>query len=45
MRQLMLYYREAIRSNNARTAAGIVAANLGFNGGTEASRTVRELLA
>jgi hypothetical protein len=43
MRQIELYYREAIHSGNAAQAAAIVAANLGFTGGKEARRAVAAL--
>jgi hypothetical protein len=42
-RQLALYYREAIRHENEAQAAAIVAANLGFIGGKEATRVINKL--
>jgi hypothetical protein len=44
LRQLVLYYRECLRIDNARTAAGIVSANLGFTGGQTAQQAVDRLL-
>ncbi|MDR2365188.1 MAG: hypothetical protein LBD68_04940 [Zoogloeaceae bacterium] len=43
-RQIMLFYREAIRHENAEQAGRILAANLGFSGGKAAQRAVKELL-
>jgi hypothetical protein len=42
-RQIGLYYKEAVRHENAAQAASIVAANLGFAGGKDATRVIREL--
>jgi hypothetical protein len=43
MRQIDLYYREALRHENEAQARAIVAANLGFAGGPAARKTVHEL--
>jgi hypothetical protein len=43
MRQITLFYREALRHENERQARAIVATNLGLAGGKEAKRTVEQL--
>jgi hypothetical protein len=43
LRQLMLYYGECLQNDNARLAAGIMAVNLGFAGGKEATRAIKGL--
>jgi hypothetical protein len=43
LRQIELYYREALRHENAVQAGTIVATNLGFAGGKEAKRAVERL--
>ena len=44
LRQLMLYYREAVAAEGRDQAAAIIAANLGFAGGKEAKKAVERLL-
>ena len=43
-RQLMLFFKEAIRHENEAQAGAILAANLGFAGGKETQRAVKALL-
>jgi hypothetical protein len=43
MRQLLLYYQETVHADNARTATGIISANLGFAGGKAAKDVLNKL--
>lgn len=44
LRQLMLFFREAVQHENESQAGAILAANLGFAGGKEALKAVKSLL-
>ncbi|MDR1850241.1 MAG: hypothetical protein LBQ75_09385 [Zoogloeaceae bacterium] len=43
LRQLLLYHAECVRHENARQAAGIISANLGFAGGKAAKAALAKL--
>jgi hypothetical protein len=43
LRQIELYYREALAHEAERQAGNIIAANLGFTGGKEAKKAVDAL--
>jgi len=43
MRQIVLYFTEAMRHEAQKHAENIVSVNLGMNGGKAASKAVKEL--